>query len=383
MVILSLTGNVNKARCSFPAGANGYCNHTMGLLYLIDHVIKLKAPTFPKVGTCTENPQQWHKPRTQGIHPEPIMGYNIISPKYKGKCSEGLKCTLYEARQPSVQNNEGATQLFDTLKQINPSLGFCTVFSQKPPTVPTKLKGYMVPSGCVLSYQLSLTEGNFNVITNFPALQRPRTVDESFPDLPLASNVPVVGLQMPLTYEEDQFISKLKVPNPSITEQETRGQNNNPLWFQIRRYRLTSSNFGLVCKRKLNLSQTKFVQNTILSQKDLSNVPAIKYGLSNESKAAERYAEYMKDSGNYVQVLACGVVISNTMLWLAASPDRKVIDKEFGYGLVEIKCPFTLRNLTPEEACADPNFYCHLVNGKPSVLLPSTRSAWSYWIEMV
>ena len=40
---------------------------------------------------------------------------------------------------------------------------------------------------------------------------------------------------------------------------------------------------------------------------------------------------------------------------------------EFGYGLVAIKCPFTLRNLTPEEACADPNFYCHLVNGEAAL----------------
>ena len=367
MVTLMLSGEVNNAKCSCKAGANGYCNHTMGLLYLVDHVIKLKAPTFPKVGTCTENPQQWHKPRTQGIHAEPIMGYNVINPKYKEKCSGGLKCTLYEARQPTVQNNEGASQLFDSLKEINPSLGFCAVFSEKPLTVQTKLNNYMVPSGSVLSYQLSLTESNFNVITNFPALQRPRTVNDSFPDLPIANNVPVVGLQMPLTAEEDQFVNNLKVPSPSITEQETRGQSNNPLWFQIRRYRLTSSNFGVICKRKLNLSQTKFVQNTILTQKDLSSVSAVNYGLSNESRAAQRYAEYMKASGNPVQVSDCGVVISNAMPWLAASPDRKVIDKVFGFGIVEIKCPFTLRNVTPEEACADPNFYCHLVNGKPEL----------------
>lgn len=67
----------------------------------------------------------------------------------------------------------------------------------------------MVPSCSVLSYQLSRTEGNFIVITNFPALQRPRTIDKSFPDLPLASDVPVVELQMPLTNEEAQFINKL------------------------------------------------------------------------------------------------------------------------------------------------------------------------------
>ena len=57
-VTLSVTGNVNNAKCSCAAGANGYCNHTLGLLYLIDHVIKLKAPEFPKFGTCTDNPQQ-------------------------------------------------------------------------------------------------------------------------------------------------------------------------------------------------------------------------------------------------------------------------------------------------------------------------------------
>ena len=366
-VTLSVTGNVKNAKCSCAAGANGYCNHTMGLLYLIDHVIKLKAPEFPKFGTCTDNPQQWHKPRTQGINPEPIMGYKVINPKYREKCSEGLRCTLYEARQPTVQNNDGANNLFESLKQINPSLGFCTVYKQEPPTIPTKLSGHKFPRGSVLSYQLALTEGNFNVMTNFPALQRPRAVDDSFPDLPLVRETPVVGLQGPLTNQEDQFISQLKVPDPSLTEQETRGQSNNPLWFQIRRFRLTSSNFGLVCKRKLNLSQTKFVQNNLLSEKDLSNVAAIRYGVSNESKAANRYAEYMKDIGNNIQVLECGVIISNAMPWLAASPDRRVIDKEFGYGLVEIKCPFTLRNLTPEEACSDASFYCHLIDGKPEL----------------
>ena len=141
---------------------------------------------------------------------------------------------------------------------------------------------------------MSLTENNFS----FPTQQRPRTVDDSFPDLSVAINAPVVGMQMALSYEEDQFINNLKVPNPSITEQETRGKTNNRLWFQIRTYGLTSNNFGLVCKRKLNLSQTKFVQNTILTQEDLSNVSAVRYGQSNESKAADRHAGNMKAGCN-------------------------------------------------------------------------------------
>ena len=38
-----------------------------------------------------------------------------------------------------------------------------------------------------------------------------------------------------------------------------------------------------------------------------------------------------------------------------------------GYGLLEIKCPLKLWNLTPEKACSDPRFYCHIVNGKPEL----------------
>ena len=58
-------------------------------------------------------PQSWNMHRKPLIetqtylkcsYPEPIMGYNIINSKYRGKCSEGLKCTLYAARQSSVQN---------------------------------------------------------------------------------------------------------------------------------------------------------------------------------------------------------------------------------------------------------------------------------------
>ena len=65
-------------------------------------------------------------------------------------------------------------------------------------------------------------------------------------------------------------------------------------------------------------------------------------------------------------ILDSGVVISQHMPWLAASPDRKVI-ADRGYGLVEIKCPYTLRNLTPEDACKEPTFYCYLINGNPQL----------------
>jgi hypothetical protein len=63
-VNLSNNGDIINAKCNCVAGASGFCCHVMALLYLIDHSLKLGLETFPRVGTCTDNPQQWHKSRT-------------------------------------------------------------------------------------------------------------------------------------------------------------------------------------------------------------------------------------------------------------------------------------------------------------------------------
>lgn len=204
VVKLAVDGNVINGKCSCVAGANGYRNHTMALLYMIDHTIKIKAKRFSVVGTCTDNPQQWHKPRTQGIHPDPIMGYTVTNPKCGAKTSGGV-------------NNEGAIVLQYTLSEINPSLGFRTVFFDNPSTEQITLNDSKVPVGSGLSYQLSLTEGNFQVITKIPPLVTIPgiSIQDSFPSLPYDKDVKAVGLQMPLNVEESQFIDNLQVTNTS------------------------------------------------------------------------------------------------------------------------------------------------------------------------
>ena len=33
-------------------------------------------------------------------------------------------------------------------------------------------------------------------------------------------------------------------------------------------------------------------------------------------------------------------------------------------GVIEVKCPYSKREVTPREACSDPKFYCELVNSE-------------------
>ena len=53
-----------------------------------------------------------------------------------------------------------------------------------------------------------------------------------------------------------------------------------------------------------------------------------------------------------------GVVIQPSMFWLAASPDGLVLDcSKNQIRLLEIKCPYTRRNATPQDLVKDENFY--------------------------
>ena len=79
--------------------------------------------------------------------------------------------------------------------------------------------------GSVLSYQLSHTEGNIQVFTNIPAVSHPLTIFNTFPDLPY-SQYQVVSYYGPLQIEEESFIHEtLRIVNPAVIEEKTRGQS--------------------------------------------------------------------------------------------------------------------------------------------------------------
>ena len=80
-----------------------------------------------------------------------------------------------------------------------------------------------------------------------------------------------------------------------------------------------------------------------------------------------------------LSVVSCGFHISQSHPYLGASLDGAVYDPsnleqpEF----LEIKCPYTARNVSPVEACTFPGFFCATVrkaDGKESVVLQTSHS---------
>ena len=92
----------------------------------------------------------------------------------------------------------------------------------------------------------------------------------------------------------------------------------------------------------------------------------MEHGIKYEPIAIQEYYEkIMFTRKTPVKVFKSGSVVFLDIPFLGGSPDGQVVD--FGYryhfGLAKVKCPETKFQVTPLDACQDPDFFCEDVNG--------------------
>ncbi|XP_054257576.1 uncharacterized protein LOC129005927 [Macrosteles quadrilineatus] len=120
-------------------------------------------------------------------------------------------------------------------------------------------------------------------------------------------------------------------------ERGTLLQAGSGLWKEERRKLLTASNFGIVCKRRKSTSCAGLVKN--LLYRDVQT-PSMFYGRENETQALTAFE---KKTG--LTVSKCGLFVDKDIPYLGATPDGLVGDD----CIVEVKCPASCSELTPEE----------------------------------
>ena len=162
----------------------------------------------------------------------------------------------------------------------------------------------------------------------------------------------------------EEFMKCLSVNEDKAREIErtTRQQRNSIEWFTVRRFRITSSTFGEIYHRRPETPPTALVVRLLQQRQVVS--PAIQWGVQQEAVALQAYVDYQHDNG-HTGLTVCGVGfhVSISHPFLGASPDGGVYDPSCTgepYGFLEIKCPYSHRNSTPEEACESSTFCCSL-----------------------
>ena len=112
--------------------------------------------------------------------------------------------------------------------------------------------------------------------------------------------------------------------------------------------------FGEVFRRHVDTPPDALVLRIIEPKQFVS--PSTEYGKRMESIALEKYNAYKNDQA--ITVCSAGFVIHEEKPYLGATPDAYVHDpnRKEQYGLIEIKCPYKYRNVTPEDACFNSDF---------------------------
>ncbi|KAH7939261.1 hypothetical protein HPB52_009718 [Rhipicephalus sanguineus] len=155
------SGAVEDATCECPAGESGACSPILAALQLLIFMRKRGYKEAPPELSCTELPQQWRRPRRQGIRPVSVQEVDWRSPRENG-VPEPTPRRLFDARAVKDDEKEqldSLHQLGRVLKELgNDDFGM-VLMAAKGLFVETKLG--LAPVGSPLSYQRAIVPGGF------------------------------------------------------------------------------------------------------------------------------------------------------------------------------------------------------------------------------
>jgi len=291
--------------------------------------------------------QTWHIPtRTQGIQPRDVGDVIFQKLKMSGTGSlettgaarrktsgvdletstakrrrtvDGIRSTLYCPVREPLSEIQLSSKLLPLFHSMTPQPQCVQVWPHGNESIKlVNSKFGMVPIGSVLSYQQPA-----GVVSSSPSSSFPHFV------LPHIST----NYCYCLNADENAIFKSLQVsPDQTLAwELETRTQSSSSTWHSLRKHRLTASIFKSVCVRQRDYET---LARRLCSGKKVQTA-AMKYGIDNESKAADLYVDISER-----QLSTVGFVVNPSACYLGASPDRRVFDPDTDdlYGLLEIKC---------------------------------------------
>ena len=152
----------------------------------------------------------------------------------------------------------------------------------------------------------------------------------------------------------------------SLTSKQGDDEAASAIWKCERRLRITSSNVKAIAQRRPTTPVASTVKQLLYS-KFVGNA-ATRYGLMQERPSCFKYLEWLekeKGSAGAKVNIKCGLVVSSTHPWLAATPDGWVNDPQASsrQGLVEFKNPYSFRNMLLRDAIDAKKCTCLVNNG--------------------
>ena len=329
-------GNIKSSFCSCTAGLGGTCNHIIATLFRVEYAVRFNL-TKP---ASTSLLCSWNVPSGKKVDTQPckIQDINFFKGKYmktqnsKEKAQKTTKrfldfSPLWPNKKKIVENSR---TVFDSLKEE--LYGTCV---------------WEIMEGRSLAAEAL-------VKSNSIACPTLLTLSEEFFSFCMQNNIKP---------EEnyDDFFELIKYDKTQIEclKTKTLRQSENQEWFEHRIGRLTASKFHRIFTRVKTVQKVdtdtarvlcKPLTAEIMGYNKKINTYALKHGLSLEPHAKKYYISLAKKQHNQLNTKESGLIICEEYPYIGASPDLEIECECCGKGLLEIKCPYSVKDCSPNES---------------------------------
>lgn len=367
-----------------PAGRSGCCCHVMAVIWKLDEMSrnnKLQKPIRDD-RACTSKPRKWGIPGKREVEHEPVMASKLVKPRHQSdmpcRKRRGVFPTLFDPRPSKYRklSPEAVEKFRDNLSATNPSIPFVKMTPNSSDIIVVDSIVGSIAKGSVLELQLkdfsnrvicgskqSAQEKSTSMLhlrtlpnSNTSSNSNSKTFDtgKSFDTAKNTQEVshgkyPIISppKQQPVSLDEihercKKIKSKLFVDKNEIEkiENETRGQSDNPKWFEYRFGRITASKCHRVaCPHKSSTSPSKIIKE-VLNYNSCVQTKAMRDGIKNEKQAVTDYVKKMQQEGHCGLIVEnCGFFVAKHHGFIGASPDGLVTDPsvENPLGVIEVK----------------------------------------------
>ena len=153
---------------------------------------------------------------------------------------------------------------------------------------------------------------------------------------------------------------------------------SDPAWYAAREGRVTASLADYVRSVK-DTKNCSTLTSRILGTGTPASGSAIDFGKNNEKIARQLYVVQESEKHKKLDVEECGLFLYKPAPFIGASPDGLVTCQCHTQKLLEIKCSYKHRNITPGDIpSVDPDYHLHVVDGH---LQLKKTSAWYSQIQ--
>ncbi|XP_052233785.1 uncharacterized protein LOC127846525 [Dreissena polymorpha] len=314
-VIARPDGAIAGAHCDCMAGLGEDCTHVAALLFSVATFVQIRDSK-----TVTEKPAYWKLPTSmKAVEYKEVSEINFQSARSAKKELDSIinaACVSQVAQTPTPTSKGTVPEATE-----GEFLKFCEGLSKldSKPVLLSTVEPYAdqyIPKTVTKDYPQDLS-----------ALRDPKWFDKDYDSL--VTHCQTVKVQCSAEQAKN-------------AELETRKQSDSALWYRFRAGRITASNAKAVCTSASEPSGSlvKRICYPDLNSAKTKGIPALTYGRDNEKQARQMLFDMLQIDHENALISDSGLVISEELPFLGASPDGIWSCDCCGTACVEIKCPF-------------------------------------------